>query len=661
LRAARSPAAADQADQSLDYQPLINPARRSPAETGALAVADPILRGELVSADGNVTALIVTFDEPRLERDRAAILGEIYRTVGARLPHGLSAYYNGSIEISATYNRITISNQWRFIPPILALTLIAVYVLFRSLQHALIVSFSIVVSALWTLGLYSALGFGFNILTAMLAPLVVVLAISDDVHVIQQYELERRRGDAKHAFTATIAYLWAPLLGASGTTALGLLSLATSDVLAVRHFGIGAALGVMIDFAISIILVPTLLGFVRPLTDRGEPPHERLLGPLRVAASFATARPRLVLAAGVVLTLAAATGLGRLRIDSNHIGFFTSGHPLTRSAAVIDGSLAGVYSFEVLLEGPPDSLKTPDAMMRIDRLSTAIASLPQVRKTSSVADHVRQTHQVLQGGTHAANSIPTDAPMLAQELFLFSITGDGRREMERLVASDFSTAQIAVRLPSMGSDDVFAAMEEAGQLATREFAGTGIAATITGSGRLFAGLDHYLVRSQISSFVTAFVTILAVTFAIFRSIRYGLLALVPNVFPVIALLGVMGWFDITVNVATVMVASVALGVVDDDTIHFLHRLRRQLLEGRSVTEAARDAATREGGAALITAIINSCGFAVLFLSEYRPSGWFGGLLAMTLGVAFLAEIFLLPATVTLAARFLRVDSAAEEG
>jgi predicted RND superfamily exporter protein len=299
--------------------------------------------------------------------------------------------------------------------------------------------------------------------------------------------------------------------------------------------------------------------------------------------------------------------------------------------------------------------------MRIDRLSAAIAGLPQVRKTSSIADHVKQTHQVLQGGPHATGAIPTDASLLAQELFLFSITDDGRREMERLVSSDFSTAQIVVRLPSMGSDDVFAAMEASQGLATREFAGSAIAGTVTGSGRLFAGLDHYLVRSQVSSFATAFVTILAVTFMIFRSIRYGLLALVPNVFPVIALLGAMGWFDITVNVATVMVASVALGVVDDDTIHFLHRLRQELLEGRSVTEAARDAGTREGGAALITAIVNSCGFAVLILSEYRPSAWFGGLLAMTLGVAFLAEVFLLPATVTLAARFLGVDSAPKDG
>jgi len=123
----------------------------------------------------------------------------------------------------------------------------------------------------------------------------------------------------------------------------------------------------------------------------------------------------------------------------------------------------------------------------------------------------------------------------------------------------------------------------------------------------------------------------------------------------------MGWFGISVNVATVMVASVALGVVDDDTVHFLHRLRHQLRAGRTVAEAASDAGTIEGGAALITAIVNSCGFAVLFFSDYRPSAWFGGLLALTLGIAFLAEVFLLPATVTLAQRFLRVDSTAQDG
>jgi predicted RND superfamily exporter protein len=641
--------------QQLDFPSLVDLSRRSPLETRNLALGNPVLRDELVSATGSVTALVVTFDEGRLDRNRAAILSEIYSAVRAQLPAGLAVYYNGSIEINETYNRVTIDNQRRFLPPILLLTLAAVYLLFRSIPHAMVVLTSIVVSVLWTLGIYSLLGFGFNILTAMLTPLIVVLAISDDVHLIQHYEHERRSGTAQAAFTSTVSYMFTPLAGASGTTALGLLALATSDVVAVRHFGIGAAIGVMVDFAMSLVLVPTLLGWL-PRPKATAPERAWLRRSVRAAAALAVRRPRVVLAVAAIVTVGAIAGVARLRVDTNHIRFFAPSHPLSRSAGVIDRELSGVYSFHVWLEGHADSLNQPEAMMRLDGLSAAIRALPDVRKVTSVADHVKRVHQEIGGDRDNSGGIPRDPLMLAQELLLFSLSDDGRRELERLVSSDYSRAQIIVRLPSMGSDRVFSAMEDAQRLASMTFANTGITATVTGSGRLFATLDHYLVRSQVSSFATAFLTIFAAMFLIFRSVRYGILAIVPNVFPVVVVLGVMGWLDISLNVATVMVAAVALGIVDDDTVHFLHRFRHGLAHGASLDRAAENAGAIEGRAALVTALVNSSGFAVLMLSEYKPSAWFGGLLALTLGIAFLAEVFLLPALVMSLRRFLVLDT-----
>ncbi|MEZ5319768.1 MAG: MMPL family transporter, partial [Vicinamibacterales bacterium] len=197
---------------------------------------------------------------------------------------------------------------------------------------------------------------------------------------------------------------------------------------------------------------------------------------------------------------------------------------------------------------------------------------------------------------------------------------------------------------------VFEQIHEAERLAAEAFDGSGITPTVTGSGRLFSTLDHYLVTSQLTSFTTAFLTVFGVIFVVFRSWRFGALAIVPNLFPVLAVFGVMGWLDISLNVATVMLASVALGVVDDDTIHFISRYRRETQAGLS-TEAAIEAATmHEGRAALTTALVNSCAFAVLALSEYKPTAWFGGLLATTMIVAFLAEVFVLPATIMLAPR-----------
>jgi len=366
-----------------------------------------------------------------------------------------------------------------------------------------------------------------------------------------------------------------------------------------------------------------------------------------------------VMAVAVALTIVSAFGLLRLRVDTNHINFFSPNHPLGVSAAVIDQKLAGIYSFQVFLEGPADSLKQPDALKRMDRLQEDLRKLPFVRKVSSVADYVKRVHREI--GKDRTATIPDDAATVAQELFVFGLGDEGRIELERMAASDFSKAQIVVNLASMSSDLVFVQVEEAERMADAMFEGTGIRATVTGSGRLFATLDHYLVTSQIGSFATAFVTVFGVIFLIFRSWRFGVLAVVPNLFPVLAVFGVMGWLDISLNVATVMLASVALGVVDDDTIHFISRYRKETAKGAGTREAIATATAHEGRAALTTAVINSCAFGVLALSEYRPSAWFGGLLALTMVVAFLAEIFVLPATIMLAPRLFGADRVHRRG
>jgi predicted RND superfamily exporter protein len=504
---------------------------------------------------------------------------------------------------------------------------------------------AVLVSVIWTLGLYDLMGFSYNVLSSMIVPLVVVLAIADDVHIVQHYGEARRRMSAADAHRSTIAHLAAPLLGASITTALGMASLATSDVVAVRGFGLGAAVGVMVDLGISIAIVPTMLGWLRP-EPLPAPQEAWFKGPLLAVSRFSTRRAPLVAGVVLVLTALAVAGLMRVRVDTNHINFFSPNHPLGRSAAVIDAELSGIYTFQVLLEGPAESLRQPDALQRMARFETGLRALPFVRKVTGLPDYVTRVHRELSGDRTAG--VPADAATIAQELFVFSLADEGRIELARVAASDFSRAQITIKLASMSSDLVFEQIGIAERLAAEVFAGTGIRPTVTGSGRLFSTLDHYLVLSQMTSFGTAFVTVFAVIFVVFRSWRFGLLAIVPNLFPVLAVFGVMGWLDISLNVATVMLASVALGVVDDDTIHFISRYRRETAAGASTSEAIEIATTQEGRAALTTALVNSCAFAVLALSEYKPTAWFGGLLAVTMGVAFLAEVFILPATITLA-------------
>jgi predicted RND superfamily exporter protein len=643
-------------DGGLDVRPLLEDLDRSgPQEVRRRALDDELIRGDLVSDDATVTALVVNFDEDRIDQVRSGIIQRIHAIVDPQLPAGVRAYYNGSLEISETYNRVTLDNQRKFTPPILLFTLGAIYLTFRSWRKTLLATIGIGVSVLWTLGLYTLMGFTYNVLSSMLVPLIVVLAIADDVHMMQHWDEERRHGDTEHAFKATVAHLTAPLLGASATTALGMASLATSNVVAVRAFGIGSAVGIMVDFAISLVLVPTLMTFLKPELE--EAPHEQyLIGPLQRIARFSTGHPTKVVWVSLTVGGIAALGMFRLHVDTNHINFFRTAHPLSQSAAVIDNELSGIYSFQIMLEGPAESLRTPDALQRIEHLEAQLRTFPHVRKVTSIVDYVKRINKELHDGKPEAAVVPASAEAIAQELLVFTLGGEGRHELERIVASDYSRAQISVKLESMSSDVVLEQVERSDALARATFAGTGITALTTGSGRLFSTLDHYLVTSQLSSFATAFFTVFGVIFVVFRSARFGILTIVPNVLPVLAVLGIMGFLNISMNVATVMLASVALGVVDDDTIHFINRYRREVAAGASTDAAIEIATAHEGRASLSTAMINSCGFGVLLFSEYRPTAWFGGLLALTMAVAFLAEVFILPATIKLMPRIFGADA-----
>ena len=633
----------------------------SAAEARRRVLDDAMLRGDLVSDDGTVTVIVVSFDEDRIDDVRSGVIDQIHGLVDPRLPAGMRAYYNGSLEISETYNRITLANLQNLTLPILGLTVAAIYFMFRSWRITVLLASAVLVSTVWTMGLFVAMGFSYNLLASMLPALVMILAIADDVHIVQHFNHElRATGNKEHAFKSSVRHLFVPLLGASGTTALGLLSLATSNVVAVRAFGVGAAVGVMVDFAMSLLLVPTLLMWLRPET--GIAPQERyLIGPMQRVARFSIRHARPVAIVTVLVMAGAALGAVRLRVDTNHINFFAEDHPLHTSAVVIDERLSGVYSFNILFEGEPESMKAPETLARMEALRVRLERLPYVKKVVSVADYVKRVNRELAGGDQAFAVVPAKADAIAQELFLFGLSAEGRRELERVVASDYSRAQMAVKLASMSSDLVFEQIDQAEQEAAAVFAGSGIKTTVTGSGRIFATLDHYLVVSQLSSFATAFVTVFGVIFIVFRSARFGLLGIVANALPVAAVMGVMGWLGISLNIATVMVASVALGIVDDDTIHFIGRFRREAAAGASTAHAIEAATMHEGRASLTSAVINSLSYGIMMFSAYKPTAWFGGLLALTMVVAFLAEVLVVPAVITLLPRVFGADRFARVG
>ena len=283
----------------------------------------------------------------------------------------------------------------------------------------------------------------------MLVPLIVVLAIADDVHIMQHWDEERRHGDVEHAFKATVAHLTAPLLGASATTALGMLSLATSSVVAVRAFGIGSAVGDHgrfrhLDRPDADAAVAREAGdggsAARALLPRAAQGGRAVLVRARPGAcwryrrwSWPSSRRSASCACGSTPTTSASSA-PTIRSGSRP-------RSSTRSSAASTASRS-------CSRGRPSRCKTPDALQRIDRLEEALRQFPHVRKVTSVADYVKRINKELNDGRPEANVVPADADTIAQELFVFALGGEGRHELERsrgerlLAGADFDQAAV---------------------------------------------------------------------------------------------------------------------------------------------------------------------------------------------------------------------------
>lgn len=609
------------------------------------ALRNEIFRDDLVSSDATLTTMLITFDEEKADRERSKLLGRIRDIMEDGLIGGIRLYYSGSMEISKEYDRFTMQNQRSFTPPLIALIIISMLLLFRSVMKLLIVMFVVGVSVAWTIGIYSLMGYSFNVISGMLIPLIVILSISDSIHILEYHdEVSRKTDDREATYVDTLTYITNPCLATSLTTAFGLLSLTSSKVPAVRSFGLGAAVGVISAFLVTIVLVPFILSVIpaRYRAFRDSVWIYFLRGLHRYNKRYAKA----LIAMMMALFVMAVSGITRLEVNTNQMDFFHEDSQIRRAAELLNSHLSGVFSVELFLRGEEGSMTEPVVLEAMERFRERVLSYPLVKKVYSLADQVKMINRELEGGDPAAYRIPGSRELIAQELLLLSLSRKGREDLLNLVSSDYSCGRISVKMQSMSSDELVATCRWVDDEARKIFAGTGVTPDLTGSGQLFSHLDKYLVESQIRSFSIAFTTVIIFMFIFFRSWKYGLLSILPNLFPIVLVLGIMGMTGITLNVATVTVSSVALGIAADDTIHFISRFKREHHEMEGDLIPSLESTTLNVGRAIVsTSLINIVGFSILIVSDFVPTVYFGCLVALTMSFALVGDLVFLPTSI----------------
>ncbi len=499
------------------------------------------------------------------------------------------------------------------------------------------------ISLLWTIGLYHLLGFKLNVITSLLPPVILVLSVTTGLHLHQEWrDRAAEAGSPREAVLEVLRRLGMPVLLTGITTAIGLASLGTSDVPAVRQFGLFAALGVTVSLLLNLTVLPAVLAWI-PLPRSAPRSAGLTVSGLIQVANWSVNRPRAVMLLAAAGTLLLAAGIGRIHNNTDLIRFLSPDAELVKDTMFIDEQLVGANSLELVVtrrDGAP--LTGVDDMERIEGWMQRIGELEPVTHVLGIPAVIAELHRAETGAEVSA--LPDDPEDL---LYCFDLleASDRQAELRRFITPEFDRARINVRLHAIGTHRATEVLEGIDRF-SGELLGAGYAVQPTGSFYLVTLDSNRLVSTQLRSFGLALAVILGVMGVWFRSLTLLAAALIPNLVPIIWLLGLMGWLGIDLSTATAMVASVVLGIAVDGTIHYLARYCRESSCGCRASAIRQT--TRGTGRVLVTAsLVIALGFWVGASGSFRPTLYFSVLSGATILGALLCDLLILPACLML--------------
>ncbi len=599
-------------------------------------------------------------------------------TVGESSSQVMDYLIGGGPWVAAFFMNIMMSQMGMIMMLSLILILITLAIAFRSISAMLWPTLIIILSVAWTLGL---IGLS-NVTMTMMINIVVILnltvGISSAVHILSGYKYFHITMDKKEALKKTYEKSGVSIMLATLTTLAGMMSLVVVPIVPIRNFAVAASFGILFAYIGTIFLLPSLLTFWAPGVAKNKETGEKMQGLFeRQIQRFigfiihsTRHRPRVVIAIFSVIMLLSLTGYPRVTVDTNFIESVKPGYGFKETFETLDKHFGGTTNVEIVINtGKNDGLKDVRLLAAMDALAErAKKERPDfVTKTTSLVNAVKDSHKNLMasatvkaGAESPFYSIPADNQKLKQVLILYDSADP---ESRRLFADDdWEKGRITLQVVNKSSFEYVDFLKQVDgwlkeYLEPLKKDNAELTYYATGGIPIMMRLTGYLTQSQLSSFGLALVVITIIMFLIYGTIRYGIIAMLPNIFPILLTVGVAGWFRIPLDSDTLLVLPIAIGIAVDDTIHFLTHYRGELRAGHGRLESITITLREVGQAMIFTSVILTTGFLIFLPSIYVPFRNFGLLSAVAISSALLADLFFLPALLTAFGRTNKVQGA----
>lgn len=560
----------------------------------------------------------------------------------------LDYYLSGDVPLNTAYNLIIDKETAQLSGLSFLIIAVVLGVFFRGRIIGIIGPLTVVaLSIMMTIAFIAAMGWNVDMMFGLAPTLLVAIGVAHAVHIISEFLINfRESGDRESAIHKTLYLVGTPCLLTSLTTAAGFAAMSVAPIKTISHMAVYVSIGVLCAFFLSVTLLTFFLSFTRtPKKDTSNSSQlTRLDKVLRVCSEIAIRRSYLTLSLFLMLMIVSGIGLFKVRIDSNILTDFSESVTVRQHTEHIDQTMGGMSSFAYLFDsGKEGGIKEPAFLHELDRVQRETEThQPLVRKTMSIVDLIKDINQTFHADDPAYYKIPDSRELISQYMLVYELSGG--EDLFSYITHDYSQALLEMRV-QLTASSVLADFEAEMTTYLDQKPLIESEKSITGIGSLWLTLINYISDSQVRGLTLALIVITILISLIFGSLKMGLVSMIPNVAPIFVVGGVMGWLGVNLDSSKLLIATIAIGIAVDDTIHMMTRFKMEFELLGNYREAFRKTLHEVGRALVITSATLVLGWSALLTSVMDAQVWFGILLSSTVVLALLADFFIMPVLV----------------
>ncbi len=595
-------------------------------------------RGKLISDDSEAALIICRLRKGADTIKTAQLLKEIVEKSNIKE----KVYYGGIPFQMIDISDIILSDLTFLIPLILFLMLISLFISFRTLRGIFLPIISVSISTIWTLGIMSILKIPFTAISDIIPVILIAVGSAYSIHVVSKFDEDiERNGDRIKRLENALSEVSIPVILAGITTIAGFIAFVFGSYLSmIREFGMFSSLGVLFALITSITFVPSLLSILPDKKKTGfvngnikkEKGITQLMDKI---GEWVLKNEKIIIVIGIVIVIASIVGIPRIERKVDMLDYFKPGSSIRLTEEIMENKFGGSIPIQILVKG---DIQDPAVLTEMKKMEYFLESQGDVRNAQSVADLIEEMADAM--GEEKA--IPDSKAKVSNLWFLL----EGEEIMSQLVNLDKTEAVIQATIVNVNTKRIRDLVENTERFI--EQTDTSIVTfSQTGMPAIYQHLDDSIARSQIQSLIIAIILIFICLTILLRSFVGGLIGLVPIGFTLFVVFGFMGFSGIPLDIATVLVGSISIGIGIDYSIHFVSRFREEFKKDKTELEALDKTLETTGKAILINVITVTMGFLVLILANVIPLRRFGILIAITMIGSGAGAITLLPAIILL--------------